>query len=162
MADPLGVAASVITVAGLATSSCQQLYKALHRFSEAPKDLQGHLATLKALHSTFAIIQGLEQRSLPPEMLSPEFRKRLRECLLDLQAMENLTQSFDSQMGQGRRRRALACVRLSLGDKRQMLKNHLNRLQSYHQSFSLDLLLLNMYENLSPLEDVITDITKVS
>ena len=157
MADPLSVAASVIAVAGLATSSCQYLYETLHRFVEAPNDLLRHLNMIRALQSTFAVIAGLETRALPVEMLSPEFRKRLHDCLVDLQAMETLAQSIHSRMGQGTRRRTLARVRLSLGDQRQTLKSHLDRIQSYQQGFSLDLLLFNMYAEFPQPDDLIAD-----
>lgn len=145
MCDPLSVVASVLTVAGVAAKTCEGLHKALRRFGEAPKDLQHHIAAIQALQSTFAGIAALE-KDVPDATLffTLEFKARLQACMLDLQAMEGLIKSFHSQLGEGRARRMWAKVRWSSVDQQQTLKSHLNRIESYHTTFSLDLLLLNM------------------
>ena len=144
MCDPLSVAASVVAVAGFAVKSCECLYKTLRLFSEAPDDLQHHVTNIQALQSTFAGIVALESDAPNAALITPELKARLQACMLDLQAMERLAKSFHAQLEEGRARRTWAKMRWSSTHQRQTLKRHLSRIESYHMSFSLDLLLLNM------------------
>lgn len=144
MCDPLSVTASVLAVAGFAAKSCECLYTSLRLFSEAPHDLQHHVTALQALHSTFSGIVALENHAPNAALISPELKARLHACMLDLQTMEKLAMAFHAQLEEGRVRRTWAKVRWSSADQRQTLKSHLRRIESYHRSFSLDLLLLNM------------------
>ena len=146
MGEPFSVIASALTVAEAAAKSCEVLYKSLRRFSEAPKDIQNHVAALRALRSTFAGISALEQDGVRAHvtLITPEFKARLEACMLDLQSMERLAKSFDAQLEEGRLQRTWAKIRWSSLDQRQTFQGHLSRIESYHTTFSLDLLLLNM------------------
>ena len=144
MCDPLSVAASVLAVAGFTAKSCECLYKALRLFSEAPNDLQHHVTAIQALQSTFAGIAALENDAPDAGLITPELKARLQACMLDLQAMERLARAFHAQLEEGRTRRAWAKMRWSSTHQRHTLERHLSRIESYHISFSLDLLLLNM------------------
>ncbi|KAF2252325.1 hypothetical protein BU26DRAFT_562072 [Trematosphaeria pertusa] len=139
--DPLSVTAGVIAVVGLAAKTCEGLYSTVERISEAPKDLQQHLACIQHLRSTFDMIAQLENE----ESFTPEFIARLEGCMHDLQHMEQLAHSFNERLQHGRMtKRAWTRIRLSLGDQRRDLRNQLSRVESYHRAFSLDLLALNM------------------
>ena len=144
MCDPLSVAGSVLAVAGFAAKSCECLYKTLRLFSEAPDDLQHHVSAIQALQSTFTGIVALESDAPKAALISPELKARLQACMHDLQAMERLAKSFHEQLEEGRARRIWAKMRWSSTHQRQTLKRHLSRIESYHMSFSLDLLLINM------------------
>ena len=144
MCDPLSVATSVLAVAGFAVKSCECLYKTLTLFSDAPNDLRHHVSAIHALQSTFTGIVALEKDAPNAALITPEFKARLQACMLDLQAMEKLAKSFHAQLEEGRARRTWAKMRWSSTHQRQTLERHLSRIESYHMSFSLDLLLLNM------------------
>ena len=141
--DPLSAIASVLAVAGLATTSCEFLCKALRLFSEAEEDLHHHITAVQALQSILAGIAALEEDTPNAGMITPEFNARLRACLSDLQGMEKLAKSFYAQIEEGRARRAWAKLRWSSAAQRHKLKRHLRRIDSYHMSLSTDLLLLN-------------------
>ena len=144
MGEPFSVIVSALTIAETAAKSCEVLYKSLRRFSEAPKDIQHHVAALRALQSTFAGISALEQEEAHIALITPEFKARLEACMLDLQSMEKTAKSFDAQLEEGRLRRTWTKIRWSSLDQRQTFKSHLSRIESYHTTFSLELLLLNM------------------
>ena len=144
MCDPLSVIASALTVIEVAANSCEYLHKALKRFSDAPKDIQHHITTVQALQSTFASLSALEIDLANDQIVTPDFKARLQACMLDLQALERLVKSFNAQLEEGKVRRTWAKLRWSSVDQRQTLRSHLSRIESYHTTFSLDLLLLNM------------------
>ena len=141
--DPLSAIASVLTVAGLATTSCECLCKALRLFSEAPEDLHDHIAAVQELQSTLAGIAALEVNTPNAGIITPEFNARLRACMHDLQAMEKLAKLFHAQIEKGRARKAWAKLRWSSEDQRHKRKRYWRRIDSYRMSFSMDLLLLN-------------------
>lgn len=145
MCDPLSVTSSVLAVVGFAAKSCECLCQTLRRYSEAPEDLQRHLTAVQALKSTFDDIARLNKDAPVGIPLTLEFTDRLRACILDLQAIEELAQSFHAQLKQTKaHRRIWARLRLSLLDQKHILKSHLSRIESYHRTFLLDLLVLNM------------------
>ena len=144
MCDPLSVTASALAVLTFAAQSCECVCKLLGSFSSAPKDLQHHIASLRALQSTFAGIAELEQSLPDGALITPEFKSRLQHCILDLQAMERLATPLCAQLEEGKARRAWARIRWSSADQRQKMKRHLSRIESYHRTFSLDLLLLSV------------------
>ena len=144
MCDPLSTTASILTVAGFAAKSCECIYNALKLFSDAPKDLQHHINAVQSLQSILADIAALEKDLPNSAIITPDLKARLQACTLDLQAVETLAKSFHSRLGEGRARRTWAKIRWSSMDQRQALKRHLGRIESYHRTFSLELLLLNM------------------
>ena len=144
MCEPFSVIVSALTIAEAGAKSCEVLHKTLRRFSDAPRDIQHHIAVLRALQSTFAGISALEKDGANIALITPEFKARLEACMLDLQSMERLAKPFDVQLEEGRLRRTWAKIRWSSLDQRQTFKGHLSRIESYHTTFSLDLLLLNM------------------
>lgn len=144
MCDPLSIVASVLTVAGVAANSCECLHKTLTRYSKAPRDLQHHIYAIEGLQSTFAGIAALEKTASVAAIMKPEFKGRLQACILDLQTMERLAKSLYAQLEAGRARRVLARIQWSSVGHQQTLKSHLNRIETYHTTFSLELLLLNM------------------
>lgn len=145
MCEPLSAAASILAVAEVAAKSCECLYNALRLFSEAPKDLQHHINAVQALQSILADIAALEKDLPNAALITPDFKARLQVCMLDLQAVERLARSFYAQLEQGRARRTWAKMRWASADQRQAMKRYLSRIESYCKTFSLDLLLLNMW-----------------
>ena len=144
MCDPFSVVTGVLTVAGVAATTCEGLYKILRRSSIAPQDLQHHLSAIQALQSTLTAIAALESNASITTIITPQFKARMQSCMQELQAMERLVKSFQLQIDEGRARRTWARMRWSSVDQQQRLKSHLNRIESYHRIFSLDLLLSNM------------------
>ena len=144
MCDPVSVIASALTVTEVAAKSCEYLHKTLRRFSDAPKDIQHHITTVQALQSTFASLSALEIDLADDLIVTPDFKARLQACMIDLQVLERLAKSFNAQLEEGKVRRTWAKLRWSSVDQRQTLRSHLSRIESYHTTFSLDLLLLNM------------------
>ncbi|KAL8827856.1 MAG: hypothetical protein Q9191_002937 [Dirinaria sp. TL-2023a] len=147
MGDPLSIVTGVLAVAGAAATTCEGLYKILRRSLVAPKDLEHHLSAVQALQSTLTAIAALEGNDAPTTtIITPQFKTCMQSCMLDLQAMERLLKSFQIQIDEGRARRTWAKMRWSSVDYQQKLKSYLNRIESYHRTFSLDLLLFNMLE----------------
>lgn len=144
MCDPFSTTASVLTVAGGAAKTCECLYNALRLFSEAPKDIQHHIDAVQALQSIFTDIVALEKDLSIAALITPDFKARLQACMLDLQAVERLAKSFYARLEVGRAHRTWAKMRWSSADQRHALKRYLSRIESYHKTSSLDLLLLNM------------------
>lgn len=141
--DPLSVTASVLAVATFAVKSCEGIYETLSRIAEAPKELEQHLTAVQNLRATLEDIAKLQDEGLPDGILTPTLVGRLRACMLDLKTIDELARSFHDTLKEGKRSRALARVRLSLGDQKRALKNHLGRIEAHHRTLSLDLLLLN-------------------
>jgi hypothetical protein len=136
MCDPLSVTFSVLAVVGFAAKSCECVCQTLTRYSAAPEDLQRHLTVVQALKSTFDDIARLNKDAPASVPLPLGFTDRLRVSLLDLQAIEELAQSFHAQLKQTKaHRRIWARLRLSLLDQKHILKGHLSRIESYHQTF---------------------------
>ena len=144
MCDPLSITASVLTVVACAAQSCDGLCRFLRSISEVSEDIQHHIAALQALQSTFAGIAALERDIPIRAFIKPAFKVRLNECMLDLQEMEKLVKSFHIQLEEGRVRRMWTRVRWSSLSHNHKLQKYLSRIESYHTTFSLDLLLLNM------------------
>lgn len=144
MCDPLSATASVLAVVGSAAQTCELLYQVFSSFSEAPEDLRHHMAALEALQATFRTIITLET-ALPFDLpTSPVFKDRLQECMLDLQYMERLVKPLYLQSKGDRVRRTWTRIRWSSPNQRHRMTKLLARINSYHTTFSLDLLLLNM------------------
>lgn len=143
MCDPLSVTASTLTVVGFAAQSCQLLSNFFYSFYDAPKDLQHHIAALHALRSTFAGIATLEKEIPDTSCFTPDFCVRLRDCILDFQVTERRLKSLCTHLEEGSVRRIWTRVKWSSIDQTK-IKKFLARVESYHATFSLDLLLLNM------------------
>lgn len=144
MSDPLSVIASVLTVAGLAATSCECLYKSVRRISQAPKDLQHHLKVIRALQSTFLAITTLAKDVSDIAVLVPGIESRIQACIVDLQAAEAMLTSYNKRLKESRTRRIWTKVRWSSIDQQEVLKSYLRRIESYYMTFSLDLQLINM------------------
>jgi hypothetical protein len=144
MADPLSVTASVIAVAGLAVKSCQGLFRLVNQFENGPRQLGHHLHSLRILKSIFATIEALEPSAVPAELLTRDFRSRLQDCIRDLKEFEKFAGSLQRQFEAGQGRRVWSRAKWALGDRRQTLESHLERIQMHVQIFSLDLSLFNV------------------
>ena len=143
MGDPLSVTANLVAVIGIAGQSCRLLFEFLQTVSEAPKEIQQQITALKALSSTFRGIQTLGQH-MPAELAwSSEFHALLLECMTDLRAMESKMKKLNEHLERGRMRRTWARLKWSSSDLD--LRKFLARVQTYHTTFSLDLLTLHMY-----------------
>ena len=123
-------------MAEVAAKSCEGLYKTLRRFSEAPRDIQHRITLLRALESTFTGIAALEQDAAIVSIITPEFKARLRACMLDLQAMETLAKSFNADLEGGKLRKTWAKMRWFAVDERQTFKSHLSQSGFYLTTFS--------------------------
>lgn len=144
MCDPLSATASVITVAGVAAQTCEYLYKTVRCLSDAPKEVRRHVVALQALQSTLTGIAALEKDIPNPGIFTEEFKIRLRECISDLQAMEQHAKPFQQQFDEGTARRTWAKVRWSSVDHKYRLKKYLARIESHYAILSLGLSLLHM------------------
>lgn len=145
MADPLSIAASVLTIAELAARSYECLYKYTKGFLEADDELKDHLAAVKNLSSIFFSIGALKKNN--PDLdchLTADFDDRLKTCLAELRAIESSVLLYNAQFERSRARRALAKARWSSVDNRQKLKRKLDRIELHRKLFSMDLMLLNV------------------
>lgn len=141
--DPVSMTANTVAIVGFAGQSGRLLYEFLRTLSDAPKEIQQHIATLKALSSTFAGIQTLGQH-MPAELAwSSGFRARLSECIEDFQAAEIKMKKLNEHLEKGHLRRTWARLKWSSSDN--YLRSFFTRVQTYHTTFSLDLLTLHMY-----------------
>lgn len=145
MGDPLSVVASVLTVAGVAVTACECLHKKIRRIAEAPKEIEHHLAAVQALHSVFTGISTIA-RDIPDFIEAvPGIQVRIHACIHDLEKAEAFFDACNKRLEHGKARRAWGKIRWSSTDDQQTLKSHISRIESYYMTFSLDLLLLNMY-----------------
>ena len=143
MADPLSATGSAIAVLGLASQSCEVLCSFFRSFHEAADDLKHHLATLQALKSTFARISELEKDPVSHEWIRRPLSPRLQECLLDLKALESFVRPLHDEILRGRVRRAWVQTKWAGAHQKQRMERFMARIESYHTTFSLDLLLIN-------------------
>jgi hypothetical protein len=142
--DPLSITAGTIAVIGLVGKTCEGLYDAVENFSDVSADIRQHLSSIRSLRNTLVTISELVEQGLLHPLLDQQFEMRLRTCMDDLQEMERLAQSNQDRLEHGRRSKAWTRIRLSMKDRRRKLSSQLNRIESYHKNFCLDLLLLNM------------------
>ena len=144
MGDPLSATASVLALVSFAAQSCDYLCQVFTSFSEAPEDLRHHIAALEALRATLKDISTLET-ALPDEVpISPVFKNRLQELMLDLQSTERLVRPLYQQLRESRLCRTWTRIRWASPNQRHRMKKLLARIDSYHTTFSLDLLLIDM------------------
>ncbi len=143
MGDPLSVAVSVLSVTEIAASCCGYIYKTLRLFSDAPEEIVHQITTIQALHSTFTGLLALETGILDATLFTLQFKAQLEACANELQTMERVIKSFQTNIDKGRARRTWAKIRWSSPDQRETVKKYLRRMESYHRAFSLELLLLN-------------------
>jgi hypothetical protein len=142
--DPLSITAGTIAVISLVGKTCDGLYNAVENFSEVSADLRQHLSSIRSLRDTLDTISELVEQGLLHPLLDQQFEMRLRHCVDDLQEMERIAQSNQDRLEHGIRGKTWARIRLSMKDRRKKLASQLNRIESYHRNFCLDLLLLNM------------------
>ncbi len=144
MCDPVSATASVLAVAGFAAHSCEYLYKTFKSLSDAPEEVQRHIASLHALQLTLVDIGMLEKDVSDPALFTQEFKSRLQECLLDLQAMERQAKPFQQDFEDRTARRTFARIRWSSIDHKYKLKKFLSRIEAHYTCLSLGLSLLHM------------------
>ena len=143
MADVISVTGSVLGLLGLAVKSCEALCKFFRSFKEAAEDLEHHIAALQALKSTFARISDLERDFTNLDCVSKPLSSRLRECVVDLKAIEDFVKPLHSQLLNGKTRRAWMKTKWAGMNQNERLEKYMARIESYHMTFSLDLLLIN-------------------
>lgn len=144
MGDPLSVTASTIAIISFAGGSCQFLLDFFRTVSGAPKDIQHHVVDLRALRSTFAAIETLGNEIALEKLLPQEFHNRLKECMNDIQAIEMKVRKANENLERGKSRRTWAKLKWS-SSADHWLSRFFTRVQTYHVTIGLDLLVLQMY-----------------
>ena len=146
MADPLSLTASTIAVIGIACQSSKLLLDFFRTVSDAPTEIQHHIASLHALSSTFMGIQALGQQMPPEYTWSPEFEGRLKNCVADFQGMLLKMEKLCGHLEKGRIHKTWARLKWSFKD--QYLENAFTKVQTYYITFSLELLTMHMYDTI--------------
>ena len=144
MGDPLSSTASILALVNLAAQSSGCLYNFFRSFSEASEDLRHHANTLQALQSSFIAISALWDEISDPTIFVPGFQARMQECLLDLQALERLIKSTRIRCEGDGIERIWARLRWASVDQKAKLKRYLEKIETHRDTFSLDLMLVNM------------------
>ena len=143
MSDPLSATASTIAVISFAGASCQFLFDFIRTVSGAPKDIQHHVVSLRALRSTFATIETLIKEIALEKLLSREFHNRLNECMEDIRVIETRVRKANEDLKRSKSHRTWTRLKWSLSADHWLSKFFV-RVQTYHTIFCLDLLVLQM------------------
>ena len=144
MADPISIAASLITVLTLAGCTCRQLSAYFTRIAKVPTTVQRCSLWLMSLASTFDKLKSLgSEIHLYHYLIQlPEgFNDRLRECTVDLQAIERRVGQVRQNLGRNCVLRTWARIKYTALDE-QCLQEFLQRLQMYQSAFSLDFIII--------------------
>ena len=144
MGDPLSSTASILAFVNLAAQSSGYLYTFFQSFSKASEDLRHHANTLEALQSSFLSILALRHEKLDPTIFAPGFQSRVQECMLDLQALEGLIKSTQMRCERNSVGSIWARLRWASVDQKARVKRYLERIERHRDTFSLDLMLVNM------------------
>ncbi|KAK0100294.1 hypothetical protein ONS96_007575 [Cadophora gregata f. sp. sojae] len=125
--DPItgiGLAASLVTLVGLATQGCTKLHELQIRFKNAPKDLHQLVTDSEILKILLGEIEKTSS-DIGSAALSPELRSiwRSNECQMrkDLARFMELIKKLQLQVDGGSRIRQLGRMRFAVSDK-QILK----------------------------------------
>lgn len=143
MGDPLSAVGSVIAIFGLALQSCEVSYKFFRSFQEANEDIEHYTVTIEALKSTLTNMSNLEKNFANDELVALDFEGRLKGCLLNLKAMEEVIKPRRSGLQRGKARRTWNQVRWAGTYQKQRIERYMSRIQLYHMSFTQDLMLIN-------------------
>ena len=143
MADPLSATGSAIAIIGLAVQSSEILCRFFRSFHEISDDLRHHIGTLEALKAIFARLSDLEKESVGHDLLRQACSSRLKECLLDLKAMEEFVRPLHDELQHGKARKAWTKTKWAGVHQKQKIERFMARMASYCMTFSLDLLLIN-------------------
>lgn len=141
MADPISIAASLISILTLAGGTCRQLSEYFTRIARVPATVRHCSLWLTTLASTFDKLKtlGSEIRLYHQSIELPEgFNGRLRECTVDLQAIERRVGRVRQNLGKNRVLCTWTRVKYTILDER-CLQEFFQRLQMYQSTFSLDL-----------------------
>ena len=144
MTDPLSGTASILAVVNFASQTCGCLYDVIRSYSEACEDLRHYAVTLEALQTSFIGISALESDVLDPDFFTQEFKSRIQESMLDLQALEKLIKPIRTKCEENGVGRIWARLRWASPDQKTKLQRCLERIERHRTTFALDLLLLNM------------------
>lgn len=144
MADPLSGTASILAVVNFASQTCSCLYDLIRSYSEASEDLRHYAVTLQALQSSFIGISALESDLFDPTFFTEEFKYKMQECMLDLQALEKLIKPARTKCEEDSVGRVWARLRWVSLHQKSKLRRLLERIERHRTTFALDLLLLNM------------------
>ena len=143
MGDPLSAVGSVIAICGLALQSCEVSYKFLRSFQEANEDVEHYIVTIEALKSTLTNMFDLEKELASDELVALDFKGRLKGCLVNLKAMEEVIKPSHSGLQRSGAKRTWNQVRWAGTYQKQRIERHMSRIESYHMSFTHDLILIN-------------------
>lgn len=139
--DAISATANVVAIVGFLGESCQFIISFLRGVSDAPKDIQSHDITLRALHAVFQRIQALCVDNAPTLQFSPGFSNRLEEWMEDFKNIEAKLHSAEQRCRKEKRARMWARMRWALSSEHWLGKFFL-RAQLYHHVISLELTLL--------------------
>ena len=146
MADPISIAASLITVLTLAASTCRRLSEYFVRFAKVPSTVQRCSFLLTNLASTFDKLKSLgsEIYLFHQSIQLPEgFNDRFKECTVDLHAIQRRVDRVRQNLGKNRVLRTWARMKYTILDER-CLQEFFQRLQMYQLAFSLDFSIIQM------------------
>lgn len=145
MFDPLSTTASTIAIVGFAGESCQFLFEFFRTVSGAPREVEHHVSSLRALRATFTGIESLSNDISLDGALPQEFHIRLKECMADIKAIELRVRKANEDLERSKLRRTWTRLKWS-SSADHWLSKFLARVHSYHTTFCLDLLTLQMYD----------------
>ena len=145
MGDPLSSTAGVLATVSFASQSYKVLYKVFVAVREAASEIEHYVPILEGLQSTFISISNLEKHSVEDcALMTPAFRSSLHDCLRDLRAAQNLVKPAALLLEkEGRTKRFLAKLRWTASQRRK-LDLLLQKIESHHKLFTLELSLLNV------------------
>jgi hypothetical protein len=146
MSDPLSVTANVFAVVGFSLQSCVYVLRFFERISDAPSEVEHNMVWLRALHATFSELQeiGNDVRLQDAQVELPSgFNARLEGCRADLLEVESRIYRIGQKLKAGRLLQTWARVKYSLSSE-EWLAKFSRRLQTYHTTFALDLMTIQM------------------
>lgn len=145
MGDPLSAVGSILAICSLALQSCEVSCKFFRGFQEANEDVENYMVTIEALKSTLTKVSNLEKDLADEGFLDLNFERRLKGCLLNLKAIENVIKPISSALHSGKARRTWNQMRWVGTYQKQRIERYMSRIQLYHMSFTQDLVLVNTW-----------------
>lgn len=148
MGEPLSITASIIAVAGFAAESSKTIFRFFYEIANAPQEVRHSILALQSLHMTLINIQQIGTKLPASYSFPPNFCSRLHECIGELNKFEAKIKAIDSELHEkrterigweGKAKRSWKRLKWLLIAEQQTAK-FLERMDLYHNEFSLDLL----------------------
>ena len=150
MTDGLSAAASVIAVVACAGEFSKLLFDFIHEVKSVPEHVRHLTEAIESLRITLLRLQRCLGGLSPNLYITPQFDRRLRECLVRLKlfnhGMANLDQNLNKQVSgyrgwEQRAKRSIYKVKWLTTEKRKT-QAFLEDIRLYQAEFALELLML--------------------